>query len=85
MSWLVYRDVVNGRNKLNWSEWDREQEEAGEAAETVEEGEMPPWQYTLAHPEARLSDAEKEELIRGLEATFGREEDNSGPGGGDED
>lgn len=85
VSWLVYRDVVNGRNKLNWSEWDREQEEAGEAAETVEEGEMPPRQYTWVHSDAGLSDAEKEELIAGLEATFGREEDNSGPGSGDDD
>ena len=86
VSWLVYRDVVNGRNKLNWSEWDGEQEEAGEAAETVEEGEMPPRQYTWVHFDARLSDAEKEELIAGLEATFGREEDgDGGSGGGDDD
>jgi hypothetical protein len=38
------------------------------------EGEMPLRAYLLAHPEARLSDAERAELIRGLEATFGRED-----------
>jgi len=83
VSWLVYRDVVEGRDALNWSEWDREQEEAEESAETVEEGEMPPRIFTITHPEARLSEAEKAELIDGLEATFGREEDNSGSGGED--
>ena len=30
-----------------------------------------PWQYKPAHPGARLSDREKQELIRGLRATFG--------------
>jgi len=33
---------------------------------------MPPWQFKLLHPEARLSDSEKQQLIRGLEATLGR-------------
>ena len=83
VSWLVYRDVVEGREALNWSEWDREQEEAGEAAETVEEGEMPPRIFTITHPEARLSESEKAELALGLVETFGREDDNSGPGGGE--
>jgi hypothetical protein len=75
--------VVEGREALNWSEWDREQEEAGEAAETVEEGEMPPRIFTITHPEARLSESEKAELAGGLVETFGREDDNRGPGGGE--
>ena len=33
---------------------------------------MPPWQYKPTHPGARLSSQDKEDLIRGLEATFGR-------------
>lgn len=70
-SWLVQRDVDRGRNKLNFSEWDRPQEEAHEAAETVREGEMPPWQYRLLHSSAGLSSAEREALVQGLEATFG--------------
>jgi hypothetical protein len=31
---------------------------------------MPPWQYRLAHPEARLTGAEKQQLINGLGATI---------------
>ncbi len=69
MSWLVQRDVDLGRRKVNYSEWDRPQEEAAESAETVQNGTMPPWYY----PWARLSTAERQALIRGLEATFGRE------------
>ena len=69
-SWLVERDVEEGREILNFSEWDRPQGEAGEAAETVEEGEMPPWQYKIMHSSARLSEAEKRDLAEGLRRTL---------------
>lgn len=72
LSWLVYRDTMEGRQKFNVSEWNRPQE-GEEAAETVIKGEMPPLIYLPTHPEARLSAAEKEQLIRGLQATFGGE------------
>jgi hypothetical protein len=77
LSWLVRRDVVEGRGRLNFSTWDRGEREAHEGAETVEEGSMPPRQYTLLHPDAKLSAAEKAELIAALEALDG------GRGGGD--
>jgi hypothetical protein len=32
---------------------------------------MPPWQYKPLHPGARLSAQEKQDLINGLQATFG--------------
>jgi hypothetical protein len=71
MSWSVAMHVDEGRDRLNSSEWDRPQREADEAAETVEEGSMPPLYYRLAHPDARLSSAEKDELIAGLRASVG--------------
>ncbi|HZU06286.1 MAG TPA: heme-binding domain-containing protein [Chloroflexota bacterium] len=71
-SWLIQRDVDQGRREVNYSEWDRPQREARESAETVQRGTMPPWYYTLLHPAARLSPSEREALIRGLEATFGQ-------------
>ena len=70
VSWLTQHDVEDGRRILNFSEWDRPNA-SGEAAEAVREGSMPPLQFKILHPEARLSDAEKQELIRGLEATLG--------------
>jgi hypothetical protein len=39
--------VEEGRANVNYSEWDRPQEEGDESAETVVEGEMPPTYYTL--------------------------------------
>ncbi|HEU4323331.1 MAG TPA: heme-binding domain-containing protein [Roseiflexaceae bacterium] len=43
---------------------------AEDAAELIDEGEMPPSDYLLLHPEARLSEAEKQRLIQGLEASL---------------
>ncbi|MCB0877412.1 MAG: heme-binding domain-containing protein [Thermoleophilia bacterium] len=63
-SWLIKRDVDEGRSRLNWSE---PCGEAGEAAEAVRGGEMPPLQYTLIHRNAKLSDKDKETLAAGLE------------------
>ena len=93
MSWMIQRDVDVGRTKLNFSEWNRPQEEAENAAETVREGEMPPWYYLLPRPQVRLSAAETATFVRGLQATLGGEaregdarEDNGDQreGGGDE-
>jgi hypothetical protein len=41
----------------------------GEASERVLSGEMPPAQYTIIHPEARLTTAEREALAQGLNNT----------------
>lgn len=71
MSWLVQNHVDEGRRELNFSEWHRASDEAGEAAEAVREREMPPRSYVLLHPAARLTDAEREQLARGLDALGG--------------
>jgi len=74
MSWLVQRDVDEGREHLNVSQWGQGKQDADEAASMVRKEEMPPWFYLPAHPEAQLSDPERQELIRGLVATFGDED-----------
>ena len=68
VSFLVYRDVVEGRRHLNLTEWDklndkRRAKKQKEVGEQVEEGEMPPWFYLPMHSEAKLSDADKALLI----------------------
>jgi mono/diheme cytochrome c family protein len=68
ISWLVQHDVNEGRAKFNLSTGEAEVEEM---IESIRSGSMPPWQYKPLHPGARLSDQEKQDLIRGLEATFG--------------
>lgn len=67
VSWLIQRDVNKGRRELNFSEWDKRQEEAQESAETIQKGKMPPWYY----PWGRLTAAERQELVHGLEVTLG--------------
>lgn len=83
VSWLVQRDVDEGREELNYSEWNRAQE-GEESAETVREGSMPLRSYLLTHPEARLTDAELTALASGLATTFG-DEGEGGEGEGEED
>jgi mono/diheme cytochrome c family protein len=73
ISWAVQRHVDAGRHDVNFSEWNRRQKEAHESAETVEEASMPPWYYTVLRP-GLLTEAEKQDLIRGLKATLGTEE-----------
>jgi mono/diheme cytochrome c family protein len=70
VSWLVQRDVDEGREKFNISVASRGRDEA---AEKVASGEMPLPIYTLLHSAANLSASEKQELIQGLQATFGGE------------
>ncbi len=69
ISWLVYKDTIEGRESLNYSDWlncEGEGCDPAEAQESIQEGEMPLSIYLLTHPEARLSPTEQQELINGL-------------------
>jgi hypothetical protein len=84
MSWLVVRDVKEGRKHLNFSEFQRPQKKARAAAEEVHGDEMPPWFYLQLHPEARITDAEKRTLADGFFATFGAKESSDEAEGSEE-
>ena len=71
VSWVIQHDVDEGRAVLNFSEWQRPQEEAAEAAEQVLEQEMPPNIYRLVHSDARFSDGDRDRLARGLAQSLG--------------
>lgn len=66
MSWLVRRDVDQGRAELNFSNWSEYSGEADDAAESILDGEMPPGRYTRIHPDADLSTEEKRTLVAAL-------------------
>lgn len=70
-SWLVQRHVAEGRAALNFSEYGYGAQETGEVDEVVRRGSMPPAYYAPLHAPARLTAAERAELIRGLQATYG--------------
>ena len=77
-SWLVAAHLRNGRHELNFSEWDRDEGEADDAAESIEDGEMPLREYTLLHPEGRLSDEERRTLVEALLRLEGADDDDRG-------
>jgi len=76
ISWIVETHVSEGREKVNYSEFDSRQRGADETIEVIQEGSMPPGYYTQfgRHPEAKLTTAEVAELIAGLKATPGLSE-----------
>jgi Haem-binding domain len=68
-SWLIHRDVVEGRRHLNFSEWsalpaDKQARRKKAAAREVDKGTMPLWFYLPLHPAARLTDADRAALAR---------------------
>lgn len=69
-SWLVQRDIEEGREKMNFSEWGRRRQDVDDIREVILEGEMPLPTYLLMHPEARLTHDERLRLVDGLERTL---------------
>jgi hypothetical protein len=64
ISWLLYRDVNDGRRHLNFSEWsalspEKRQKKQKACGHEVAEGDMPLWFYVPLHPAAWLSDEDK--------------------------
>jgi len=67
VSWLVAHDVLEGREAVNFSRWDRLDDDLRarvlrKVAEEVREGEMPPILYRVGHRVARLTPEQREAL-----------------------
>jgi hypothetical protein len=76
VSWIVAKDVREGRMALNYSAWGRLDpvQQAKAARETVDEsaeGEMPMAAYLLTHPGAHLAAGEIELLRAWAESVAG--------------
>lgn len=79
VSWLVQRDVDEGRATMNLSEWgatqppssDREREQrardAKEIGQTILRNRMPPAIFLIMHPDANLTQEEREQLANGFQ------------------
>jgi hypothetical protein len=66
-SWLVARDVNEGRERLNFSEWGSYKQGKRVSrlemmVAEVDKGEMPHKNYLLLHGEAALTEADKDTL-----------------------
>jgi cytochrome c len=78
VSWLVERDVSRARSKMNLSRWEENGPEQKiefltRMRAAARSKVMPPPQYTLIHPEAKLSAAQIQELYAWARAEGGRE------------
>jgi hypothetical protein len=66
-SWLVVNDVNNGRDNFNFSDWPDDPTRIAKRLEEINEElgyrEMPPAKYTMLHPEARLTDAQRKAIM----------------------
>ncbi|MBM3129710.1 MAG: hypothetical protein FJ009_13925 [Chloroflexi bacterium] len=71
VSWILANDALVARRAFNFSEWRAGDLTAAAMERSIKNGSMPLPQYLLVHPEARLTDAEKQQLIKGLYATLG--------------
>ena len=67
MSWLIARDVQQARSHMNLSRWqeystDDRLELLSKIGSVVRNREMPKQRYLLLHPEARLTDKERQQI-----------------------
>jgi hypothetical protein len=73
VGWWLKGHIDEGREHFNFSAWakyDKEKKahKAEEAAEEIGAAHMPIKPYLLTHPEARLSDEQRERLVHWFEA-----------------
>ena len=67
-SWLISRDVIKGREALNFSDWNSYTKrklirKLGDIKEQIEKNEMPMRIYTIMHPSAVLNHAQTKIII----------------------
>ncbi|MGB8114002.1 MAG: heme-binding domain-containing protein [Candidatus Sulfotelmatobacter sp.] len=64
VSWWITRDVREGRKKMNFSLWTtyserQKRDRLDSICGLISTGRMPPWLYTVIHPEAKLTETDK--------------------------
>jgi hypothetical protein len=70
-SWVVHHEVTDGRRHLNFSEWTNYTSDPQTATQKLREisqfvgsGDMAPWYYRLFHSQGRLTQAQRDVLVR---------------------
>lgn len=63
ISWIITRDVRDGRAKFNFSDWNAQYPANGQLLNVFQNGSMPPLEYEMLHWNAILSDADRRTLI----------------------
>jgi len=75
-SWAVQRHIDEARGAINYSQFATDPGQADETIQVIRDGSMPPAYFTRfgINPGAKLTDAERDALIAGLEKTPGMAE-----------
>lgn len=73
VSWWIKHHIDEGSHHLNFSIWGtykekRKNHKLDECVEMIEEGEMPMTSYTIMHGDAKLTDAQKLQLVEFFKA-----------------
>lgn len=86
ISWMLARDVRAGRKHLNFSTWDAYGGDPGTVAgklkkigKVTKNGSMPFWYYTVIHPAARLTHADRMLIADWAERAAAKEESVGDP------
>ncbi|HEX9047085.1 MAG TPA: heme-binding domain-containing protein [Verrucomicrobiae bacterium] len=76
VSWLVASDVNEGREHLDFSDWPTDPAQAAKRLDRINEvvdyQEMPLKKYILLHADARLSAAQRKEILDWTDAAAGK-------------
>jgi hypothetical protein len=72
LSWIAAQHVNEGRARLNFSEQALDTVDLNVLVAMIRADVMPPPLYRLTHPEANLTETQKERLIQSILSTFNR-------------
>ena len=67
-SWLAQSDIDEAKGKVNFSDWNGRL--TGPRLRRALDHGMPPWYYSIAHPHTRLTEAQKQTLVDGFQASL---------------
>ena len=82
ISWLIAHDVNEGREYLNFSNWDKyssskKRKLLFDSIKTIKQGEMPTKMYELIHPDAKINMDELNALTMWIDNEYGKAETNN--------
>jgi hypothetical protein len=72
ISWFVARHVTDGRAKLNLSDWTSSLDQMEEIYDSIAKSKMPLPGYSVMHPGARLSQADRDVLRTWVDGAMAR-------------
>jgi hypothetical protein len=71
-SWVIQNDVDEGREEVNFTEWDRSEQNTEKLVLVVAIDHMPPESYQFFHPQARFTDEQRQAVVDGFRRMLGQ-------------